>query len=144
MSDKTIEELAQLQCLGLLEAHHFGRVGFLDGCTALPVIVPVNYIMHAETVVFRTDPGSKFGAALRNVPVAFEIDGIDQEQRTGWSVLVRGHAAEVVDSNQIDELRKTPLVPWAPGDRSQYVQISPELMTGRRISVGDLPYNWWG
>lgn len=33
---------------------------------------------------------------------------------------------------------------WAPGDRSQYVRIIPELVTGRCISVAELPSNWWG
>jgi hypothetical protein len=28
---------------------------------------------------------------------AFEIDGIDERERTGWSVVVSGRAEEVVD-----------------------------------------------
>jgi hypothetical protein len=49
-----------------------------------------------------------------------------------------------VDPQELDDLRQTPLIPWAPGDRSQYVRITPEIVTGRRISVADLPSNWWG
>src|SRR5436309_2196527 len=93
---------------------------------------------------FRTDPNSRMGNALRDAAVSFEIDGIDQHRRTGWSVVVSGRASEVVDPREVEELRQTPLLPWAPGDRSQYVRIMPELVTGRRINVADLPSNWWG
>jgi len=59
------------------------------------------------------------------------------ERRGDW-------AEEVVDPEEVDELRQTPLLPWAPGDRSQYVRIRPQLVTGRCISVAELPSNWWG
>jgi uncharacterized protein len=95
-------------------------------------------------VIFRTDPNSKLGSALQSATVAFEIDGIDDRERTGWSVVVTGTAQEVVDPAELDDLRQTPLLPWAPGDRSQYVRITPELVTGRCISVADLPSNWLG
>jgi len=35
-------------------------------------------------------PGSKFHALLRSADAAFEIDGIDEGSRTGWSVIMRG------------------------------------------------------
>jgi hypothetical protein len=98
----------------------------------------------SEAVVFRTDPNSKLGRAVRSATAAFEIDGIDERGRTGWSLVGSGRAEEVVDGNELDELRQTPLLPWAPGDRPQYVRIRPELVTGRRISVAELPSNWWG
>jgi hypothetical protein len=65
-------------------------------------------------------------------------------QRTGWSVVVRGRAQDIVDPSELEELYQTPLLPWAPGDRSQYVRITPDPVTVRRISVADLPSNWWG
>ena len=144
MADSLMEELAESECLELLKGHHFGRVAFVEHAAGPPVIIPVNYLVHAETVVFRTDPNSKLAIALRSTTAAFEIDGIDKRERTGWSVVISGRAEEVVDPREVDELRQTPLLPWAPGDRSLYVRIAPELVTGRRISVADLPSNWWG
>lgn len=144
MADSRMEDLAENECLELLSAHHFGRVAFVERTGAPPVIMPLNYLVHAETVVCRTDPQSKLGSALRDTPVSFEIDGIEQRQRTGWSVVVSGRAEEVVDASELEELHQTPLLPWAPGDRSQYIRIKPELVTGRRISLADLPSNWWG
>jgi uncharacterized protein len=142
--DSLMEDLAESECRELLKTHHFGRVAFLERSDGPPVIMPLNYLVHAETVVVRTDPRSKVGNALRDAPVSFEIDGIDQRQRTGWSVVVSGRAQEIVDPTELEELHRTPLLPWAPGDRSQYIRIRPELVTGRRISVADLPSNWWG
>jgi uncharacterized protein len=144
MADSRMEDLAESECLKLLNGHHFGRVAFVERAGASPVIMPLNYLMHAETVVCRTDPHSKLGSALRDTPVSFEIDGIDQRQRTGWSVVVSGRAQEIADPRELEEIHETPLLPWAPGDRSQYVRITPELVTGRCISVAGLPSNWWG
>ena len=144
MAENPMEDLAESACLELLRDHHFGRVAFVEQADGAPVIMPVNYLMHREAVVFRTDPNSKLGRAVRSTTAAFEIDGIDERERTGWSVVVAGQAEEVVDRNELDELRQTPLLPWAPGDRSQYVRIKPELVTGRCISVAELPSNWWG
>jgi nitroimidazol reductase NimA-like FMN-containing flavoprotein (pyridoxamine 5'-phosphate oxidase superfamily) len=144
MADSLMEDLAESECLELLKSHHFGRVAFVEGAGALPVIMPLNYLVQAETVVCRTNPHSRLGSALRGTPVSFEIDGIDQRQRTGWSVVVSGRAHEVVDPTELEELHQTPLLPWAPGDRSLYIRITPELVSGRRISLADLPSNWWG
>jgi nitroimidazol reductase NimA-like FMN-containing flavoprotein (pyridoxamine 5'-phosphate oxidase superfamily) len=109
----------------LLRDHHFGRVAFVEQADGPPVIMPVNYLMHREAVVFRTDPDSKLGRAMRSTTAAFEIDGIDERERTGWSVVVSGRAEEVVEPNELDELRQTPLLPWAAGDRSSTSGLGP-------------------
>ena len=144
MMDSLMEELAESECRALLKTHHFGRVAFVEKAGGPPMIMPLNYLVHAEAVVVRTDARTALGSVLRDAPVSFEIDGTDQRQRIGWSVVVTGRAQEIVDSRELEELYQTPLLPWAPGDRSQYVRITPELVTGRRISVADLPSNWWG
>lgn len=144
MMDNLMEDLAESECRALLETHHFGRVAVVEKAGGPPMIMPLNYLVHAEAVVVRTDARSGLGNALRDAPVSFEIDGTDQLQRTGWSVVVSGRAQEIVDPGELEELHQTPLQPWAPGDRSQYIKITPELVTGRRISVADLPSNWWG
>jgi uncharacterized protein len=113
MVDSVMQDLAESECLELLKTHHFGRVAFVERADGPPVIMPLNYLMHAEAVVVRTDPRSKLGGALRNAPVSFEIDGIHQRQRTGWSVIVSGWAQEIVDPKELEEFQQTPLLPWA-------------------------------
>jgi nitroimidazol reductase NimA-like FMN-containing flavoprotein (pyridoxamine 5'-phosphate oxidase superfamily) len=144
MTDKTLTELAVGECHALLGGHHLGRLAFLDRAGVMPMIIPVNYLFHDERVVFRTDPGSKLTAALHGAPVAFEVDGTDEQQQLGWSVVVRGFVEEVTDPGERDRLSGTPLVAWAAGAKAHYVRINPRMVTGRRIRMPDLPSHWFG
>ena len=135
-------ELSKQECHTLLDGRHLGRLAFVEG--ARPIILPVNYVLDDAAVIFRTDAGSKLDAAVRGAPVAFEVDGVNEIEQTGWSVLARGHAEEVTDPDQLDRLRRLPLVPWAPGAKAHYVRIDGAEVTGRRISVADMPFSWWG
>jgi len=144
MTDNLLDELSMAECHALLGAHHLGRLAFLDRAGVMPMIIPVNYLFHEERVVFRTDPGSKLTAALYGAPVAFEVDGADEQRQLGWSVVVRGHVEEVTDTDERDVLSATPLVTWAPGTKDHYVRVNPRLVTGRRIRMPDLPSHWFG
>jgi nitroimidazol reductase NimA-like FMN-containing flavoprotein (pyridoxamine 5'-phosphate oxidase superfamily) len=44
MVDSLMEDLAESECLKLLEAHHFGRVAFVERADGPPVIMPLNYL----------------------------------------------------------------------------------------------------
>lgn len=127
-----MEVLSEDQCEELLAGHNFGRIGVVSGGT--PVIFPVNYVYRDGRIAIRTDGGTKLSAAAL-ARVAFEIDGVDDGDRTGWSVLVRGTGYDVTDS--IDEvsahLRETTVDTWAPGDRHNWVRVEPISITGRRI-----------
>ena len=144
MVDKTLVELPIDECHALLSGHHLGRLAFHDVVGVMPMIIPVNYLLHDERVVFRTDAGSKLLAAVHGAPVAFEVDGADEQQQLGWSVVVRGFLEEVTDPDERDRLSATPLVAWAPGAKAHYVRIVPRLVSGRRIRMPDLPAHWFG
>jgi len=135
MSDKRYETLTRLECLELLQRNHLGRLAFLERVGVVPLITPVNYVLDQDAVVFRTDTGSKLVAAIRGASVAFEIDGVDEGDSTGWSVIVRGHAVEVTDAAERERLSRGPLESWAPGPKSHYVRVQPGPITGRRIRV---------
>jgi uncharacterized protein len=139
-----LEELNAAECELLLRDRHFGRLAFVGHEGDLPMIIPVNYVFHAGAVVLRSDEGSKLRAALSDSPAAFEIDGVDDSRRTGWSVVARGHVEAVTADSDLAELRKLPLVTLAPGGRPHYIRLKPAMITGRRISIVDLPSNWWG
>ena len=111
-----------------------GRVGVT--IAGLPVITPVTFVYYDGAVVFRTGEGSKLRAASAGAVVAFEIDDYSSETKTGWSVLAVGRSAELVDEREIAEMNGNAPVPWADGDRQHYVQLRPELLTGRRIVDG--------
>jgi nitroimidazol reductase NimA-like FMN-containing flavoprotein (pyridoxamine 5'-phosphate oxidase superfamily) len=143
MTERKITELSRTECLDLLTRSHLGRLAFIDSVGVLPIIVPVNYVMHDGSVVFRAGPGARLAAAVRGAPVAFEVDDTDDAERTGWNVLVRGSAEELVDAEELAELREHHLQPWAPGTKRHYVRVNANLVTGRRIDLDTTGGPWW-
>lgn len=133
-AETELSEIPRQECLDLLATRTVGRLAVIR--KGRPLIFPVNYAIDGDVVVFRTDPGAKLsGAPLRKV--AFEIDGVDETAGTGWSVLVQGYCYEI--TNGIDKhsefRRALPVTPFPPGDKGHWVEIMPEAITGRRISL---------
>jgi len=142
--DKRVEKLTTAASVALLRDHHFGRLAFMDSVGVMPLIIPVNYLLQDDMVFFRSDAGSKLAAAIRGTPVAFEVDGVDKQHQFGWSVVVRGQANQVSDETQLAQLRQTPLLAWAPRAEPHYVRVTASMLNGRRISLADVPTDWWG
>jgi nitroimidazol reductase NimA-like FMN-containing flavoprotein (pyridoxamine 5'-phosphate oxidase superfamily) len=84
LSVRTMKDLTVRECVDLLAQHSLGRLAFVGKVGVMPLIIPVNYMVDGETLVFRTDPGSKLTAAILGAPVAFEVDGgFDERDHTG-------------------------------------------------------------
>jgi hypothetical protein len=132
-STHRLEVIPPIGCQRHLREEHVGRIAvIIDGH---PEIFPVNYAVDGHgRIVFRTDPGSKLAGIVRHSTVAFEIDGIDEDRRGGWSVLVIGGARWLTagDAGQLAELS---LEPWAAGEKACYVRIAPARITGRWIDI---------
>lgn len=130
LDDDGIELLDEPACRSLLARTRFGRVGVTVG--ALPVIVPVNYIVDGDDVVFATRTGTKLRAAVRQAIVAFQIDAVDEHARAGWSVLAIGPCEEVTEPEEREALlgRLDPFARW----RDHVVRMHPDLLSGRRIA----------
>lgn len=126
-----LEVLDREECLRLLAEGTIGRLGLTSG--ALPTVLPVNYRLVNDRVVLRTNVGSKLEAATSNTVVAFEVDDVDPVWHTGWSVVVTGVAREVIDPDDLARIAKANVPRWAPMGPDRYVEISLELVTGRRI-----------
>jgi nitroimidazol reductase NimA-like FMN-containing flavoprotein (pyridoxamine 5'-phosphate oxidase superfamily) len=123
--------LTRDECMRLMRDATLGRVGIT--VDALPVILPVNFRLLGERIVFRTSPGTKLDAATRNAIVAFEVDEIEPASHSGWSVVVVGTAREVSDPDDVEELALANIPRWAPATSERVVEVSTELVTGRRI-----------
>jgi nitroimidazol reductase NimA-like FMN-containing flavoprotein (pyridoxamine 5'-phosphate oxidase superfamily) len=136
-----VEVLDIDECLRLLGSAQIGRLGFVDD--GAPVILPVNYLLDRGTVLVRTAEGSKLEAAVRGARVAFEVDDFDASKREGWSVLVKGRAAEVWEPSELDHDRDLPLRPWAAGEKEHFLVVHSSQISGRRITGGD-PSDAWG
>jgi uncharacterized protein len=126
------EEIPVHECLELLKNYHFGRIAVVvDGH---PIIFPINYAVDGDAVVFRTNTGAKLSGAVMG-QVAFEIDGTDEAARTGWSVIVQGVGSEITAAldRRSEQLRQLEAEPWVPGERTRWVEILPQSVTGRRL-----------
>jgi uncharacterized protein len=135
-----LEVLSRDECLMLLAASSLGRVGCTSG--ALPVVLPVNFRLVGECIVFRTGAGTKLDAATRNAVVAFEVDAMDPMAHSGWSVLVIGLAREVTDEREKDALGVAAVPHWAPEADGRVVAISTEIVSGRRLSPENMMGGW--
>jgi nitroimidazol reductase NimA-like FMN-containing flavoprotein (pyridoxamine 5'-phosphate oxidase superfamily) len=127
-----LQTLTAAECYELLSSGGVGRVAFstADG----PVVVPVNYAMADQTVIFRTAPDTLLAGHL-NCLAGFEVDRLDEVQSQGWSVLVSGRAVRVTGEAEVRHLeRHADVQPWAGGARDVYVRIIPHRITGRRIT----------
>jgi nitroimidazol reductase NimA-like FMN-containing flavoprotein (pyridoxamine 5'-phosphate oxidase superfamily) len=126
--------LAREECLRLLASNSFGRLAVaMDS----PVIRPINYVFDepSQSVAFRTADGSKFHAMLINGNAAFEIDGIDPQARTGWSVIIVGMTEEVTSPSELRRLDRLGLETWVPGHKAHWMRIRAWTVSGRRIVI---------
>lgn len=122
------EELSRQECWRLLAGGSIGRLAVITA-DGLPFVVPVNYAIDGETVVFRTNVGTKFDALLRH-PVGFQVDSIDPHDRTGWTVLVQGIAHETTPQ----EAQEVTLEPWT-GPKKHWIRVVPRHVSGRRLRL---------
>ncbi len=134
LMDLVLEEIARDECLRLLRSQAIGRLAVADHGYYPPHIVPVNFVLEEDNVLFRSDAGVKFKLSiLAEHSVSFEVDEIDQGGHMAWSVVVQGRA-ELVGEDEAEALEHVAwLHPLAPGDRPQLVRVVPYTITGRRL-----------
>jgi uncharacterized protein len=124
-------ELSEAECKQLLAQHTVGRVGFMVGDG--PQILPVTYQYRTGSVIFRTSPYGPLAGLVRRTSVAFEIDGIDEQNKSGWSVLVLGFAEAMAHDYLLASAWETGPVPWADGVRNLFIEIKPRKISGRAV-----------
>jgi nitroimidazol reductase NimA-like FMN-containing flavoprotein (pyridoxamine 5'-phosphate oxidase superfamily) len=133
-----LDELSLEECLEHLRAGTVGRLAVVFDDR--PLVVPVNYRL-VETVglrwvAIRTKPGGLIERASQNV--AFEIDGVDEVRRQGWSVLVRG-TRHSLDPEAAGFRERFDTHPWL-ADRDDWFVIEPFSITGRELHAA--PQEW--
>ncbi|MEV6206690.1 pyridoxamine 5'-phosphate oxidase family protein [Kitasatospora sp. NPDC051914] len=133
-----VEELSEAECRRLLGTVPVGRVVYTEH--ALPAVLPVAFEVAPDgRLVLALRADSRTARALDGTVAAFQADVLDPATRTGWSVLVHGHAEVVRDHRAQDGLYDAGLRPWAGGPRPVYVALTPELVGGRRLRPAVAP-----
>lgn len=124
-----LRELDEAECWELLGSLEVGRIAYVD--QRGPVAVPVTFVCTGGSVVFRVSPYSQLAQYLPDAQAALEVDDIDYFTRSGWSVVLRGEI-RVLDSDEVPTLESRP-TPWPEGQRSLYLRLTPDAVTGRRL-----------
>jgi nitroimidazol reductase NimA-like FMN-containing flavoprotein (pyridoxamine 5'-phosphate oxidase superfamily) len=136
---REMAELSVDECRALLASRQVGRLGV--NAEHYPLIFIVNYGLDQDVVIIRTHPGMMLANA-DHANVTFEVDEIDSNTRSGWSVLVRGFAEEVTGAHRHELVSRTmerSVDPWAPGEFGHWLRLIPQQITGRWIVPGHLP-----
>ena len=131
--DDGVAILPDHECWDLLAGVTLGRlVTSVDG---RPEIFPVNYVVERRTILFRTAEGTKLVSTAINHHVLFEVDNHNVAE--GWSVIVKGNARSLRTDEEIENAERAQLLSWtAPENKTHYVRVIPETVTGRRFQFG--------
>jgi nitroimidazol reductase NimA-like FMN-containing flavoprotein (pyridoxamine 5'-phosphate oxidase superfamily) len=121
--------LDRQQCLDYLSAGGLGRIAVNVG--ALPAILPVQFALHDEEVVFSVGAGTVLHRATRDAVVAFESDGVEPDGRRQWSVAVTGIARHLTEDGNAGRSGVVAQA-WAHLEAPAIVAISTVYLSGRR------------
>jgi nitroimidazol reductase NimA-like FMN-containing flavoprotein (pyridoxamine 5'-phosphate oxidase superfamily) len=135
-NDDGVTVLAESECWDLLAGVTLGRlVTSVDG---RPEIFPVNFAVQRRTILFRTAEGTKLVSTAINNQVVFEVD--DHNVAEGWSVIVKGTARSLRTGEELENAERAQVLSWtAPENKTHYVRVSPQTVTGRRFQFGSTP-----
>jgi nitroimidazol reductase NimA-like FMN-containing flavoprotein (pyridoxamine 5'-phosphate oxidase superfamily) len=128
----TMTALTRPQCLHLLGQHQVGRIAWQ--AVDAQQILPITYLVFDGRVYFRTSPYGILSDLLHPTPVALEVDELDPTRRTGWSVVVHGRSRAVAEPVGVARRWASDPLPWAPGSRHLFVEVTPDEVTGRVLS----------
>jgi nitroimidazol reductase NimA-like FMN-containing flavoprotein (pyridoxamine 5'-phosphate oxidase superfamily) len=98
-----LRDIGPEECRTLLSTHGVGRIAVSAASDGRPAVVPVNYEVIDDAIVFRTAPKSTPAAAV-GTEVAFEVDRMDEAMSQGWSVLAIGPASAVTEPDAVRRL----------------------------------------
>lgn len=131
-----LRDIGPEECRTLLSTHGVGRIA-VSASDGRPAVVPVNYDVIDDAIVFRTAPNLTPAAAV-GTEVAFEVDHMDEHLSQGWSVLAVGPASVVTEPDAVRRLTEhAHTTPWPGGERGMWVSIRLAHLTGRRITPAD-------
>lgn len=92
-------------------------------------IVPINYLVTDRELFFRSAPGTKLKNLLHHPYVAVQVERLRDD--AWFSVVVKGKAIRLGSDEEIERSGILDLNPAQPGDKFNYVRITPDSITGR-------------
>ncbi len=128
-----LRPLSDAECWALLRTRGVGRLASSRERVEVAVL---NYALEENRIIFRR-ANEEAADLLRGAEVAFEVDGVDEVRRTGWSVVVHGVVVEL-DSDEVVRDGLDRLVEaWAPGTHDRWFLIRATDISGRWVKAED-------
>jgi Pyridoxamine 5'-phosphate oxidase len=129
---RLIVEISEDECQQLLASKSVGRLAVATDVG--PEIFPVNYGVLDGSIIIWTGAGTKLNHASFD-HVAFEVDDLDAESRTGWVVEAKGRSEDVTDTGDkwTSSMREVPVHSWVAGPHPNCVAILRPRLSGRRL-----------
>ena len=127
-----ITELSEQESWELLKQARFARLATRHGDEI--DITPLNIVTDGEKIFFRSAKGTKVLHLQLNPHVTVEIDRAAGSQ--AHSVVVRGTAEMITDTDRITYVEELGLRPWLETEKIEFVEITPTRITGRAFRLG--------
>jgi uncharacterized protein len=122
--------LDAVECERLLRRGSFGRL--VLSTPEGPEIFPVNYAVQDGAIVVRISPSGAIARHADAAEVVFEIDRVDEEYWSGWSVVARGRG-ELASDPPDDAPAGHRVRSWVDEDRDSELRVVWRELTGRRV-----------
>src|SRR3712207_2230717 len=128
--EDVITKFDETQCWAALRADEFGRLAYRlrDGVN----VVPLNYAVDGDTLLFRMAEGSKLLGIVMHPDVVFEIDTYGED--SAQSAILRGRA-RLLEEDEAHRADTSRLRTWLPTLKYNVVEIEPVEVTGRRFTL---------
>lgn len=126
-----LRTLDEQECWRLVGDHGVGRIAFPLGRDV--VVVPVNYAVERRVVAVRTASTTALAHHVQDpARVSLQVDRLDEAVSGGWSVLLTGtaHLQDVCDQGPVPP----GVDPWVRVEPSVLLALSPDAVSGRRIT----------
>lgn len=130
--DGPVRDLTEDECWERLASEEFGRLAFL--MVDEVHLVPINYSVDGRSLLFRTAAGNKLFGVVLSHDVVFEIDHVDDEQNTAWSVVLRGFP-RLLEEDEAHRAEQVPLRPWVDTRKDSVVEIKSTSVSGREFQL---------
>ena len=126
-----LQELSTQECWELVGGVGFARIAW--NSPNGPVVLPVNHVVHEQSLWIRTSAYSSMAEQVDDTRIAVEVDAVDPESHVGWSVLLRGSGDVIYQEESVPEEVRS-LRAWASGARPLWIRLTPTMVTGRRLA----------
>lgn len=125
--------LSRTECRELLGDRGVGRAVYTEH--GLPAVATLNYAVAGDRLYFRAETDTALARCAADAVLAFNVDSVVPQQRSGWSVTVTGRSRRVPAQDR--EAVANLLESWAPGLREDVFALDLAHVVGRWL--GALP-----